>query len=121
MIRRPPRSTLFPYTTLFRSRGDGGDGGDAGGGGGAAAADGGEGDSQQVGGDAGGGGGDAGSVAAAPGGVGFTTGLRVFSGASGQGGGGEPYSDKTNKKAPRHPFYRAGLSEKVTSGAAGTP
>src|SRR2546430_7940919 len=24
MIRRPPRSTLFPYTTLFRSR-DGGD------------------------------------------------------------------------------------------------
>src|SRR3712207_8072008 len=25
MIRRPPRSTLFPYTTLFRSRG--GDGG----------------------------------------------------------------------------------------------
>src|SRR3712207_7991529 len=27
MIRRPPRSTLFPYTTLFRS-----DGGDEGGG-----------------------------------------------------------------------------------------
>src|SRR2546427_8378359 len=31
MIRRPPRSTLFPYTTLFRSlvhlRGDGGAGG----------------------------------------------------------------------------------------------
>src|SRR3712207_8814462 len=26
MIRRPPRSTLFPYTTLFRSQG----GGDAG-------------------------------------------------------------------------------------------
>src|SRR3712207_8402489 len=27
MIRRPPRSTLFPYTTLFRSEGtiDGGD------------------------------------------------------------------------------------------------
>src|SRR5438309_10113871 len=25
MIRRPPRSTLFPYTTLFRSREDGGD------------------------------------------------------------------------------------------------
>src|SRR3712207_8180576 len=24
MIRRPPRSTLFPYTTLFRSRFDGG-------------------------------------------------------------------------------------------------
>src|SRR5690348_17835320 len=23
MIRRPPRSTLFPYTTLFRSRRDG--------------------------------------------------------------------------------------------------
>src|SRR2546422_8521473 len=23
MIRRPPRSTLFPYTTLFRSRGTG--------------------------------------------------------------------------------------------------
>src|SRR3712207_8166536 len=22
MIQRPPRSTLFPYTTLFRSRGD---------------------------------------------------------------------------------------------------
>src|SRR5690242_19587998 len=22
MLRRPPRSTLFPYTTLFRSRGD---------------------------------------------------------------------------------------------------
>src|SRR2546430_12426005 len=25
MIRRPPRSTLFPYTTLFRSRLGGGD------------------------------------------------------------------------------------------------
>src|SRR2546430_8584845 len=25
MIRRPPRSTLFPYTTLFRSRGGGAD------------------------------------------------------------------------------------------------
>src|SRR5437588_7422676 len=24
MIRRPPRSTLFPYTTLFRSTGTGG-------------------------------------------------------------------------------------------------
>src|SRR5258706_8550261 len=24
MIRRPPRSTLFPYTTLFRSSGSGG-------------------------------------------------------------------------------------------------
>src|SRR3712207_8507164 len=24
MIRRPPRSTLFPYTTLFRSPGQGG-------------------------------------------------------------------------------------------------
>src|SRR3712207_7818369 len=24
MIRRPPRSTLFPYTTLFRSQGGGG-------------------------------------------------------------------------------------------------
>src|SRR2546422_4901382 len=24
MIRRPPRSTLFPYTTLFRSRAEGG-------------------------------------------------------------------------------------------------
>src|SRR3712207_7551881 len=24
MIRRPPRSTLFPYTTLFRSESDGG-------------------------------------------------------------------------------------------------
>src|SRR2546427_9585829 len=24
MIRRPPRSTLFPYTTLFRSSGTGG-------------------------------------------------------------------------------------------------
>ncbi len=23
MIRRPPRSTLFPYTTLFRSAGEG--------------------------------------------------------------------------------------------------
>src|SRR5437867_8605252 len=23
MLRRPPRSTLFPYTTLFRSRGGG--------------------------------------------------------------------------------------------------
>src|SRR5438034_7966936 len=28
MIRRPPRSTLFPYTTLFRSREIGGDPGD---------------------------------------------------------------------------------------------
>src|SRR3712207_7638959 len=27
MIRRPPRSTLFPYTTLFRSVPDAGDGG----------------------------------------------------------------------------------------------
>src|SRR6266849_11115110 len=27
MIRRPPRSTLFPYTTLFRSRPDGNPGG----------------------------------------------------------------------------------------------
>src|SRR3712207_8217390 len=26
MIRRPPRSTLFPYTTLFRSREGGGEG-----------------------------------------------------------------------------------------------
>src|SRR3712207_9568338 len=26
MIRRPPRSTLFPYTTLFRSSGGGGGG-----------------------------------------------------------------------------------------------
>src|SRR5437764_10442769 len=26
MLRRPPRSTLFPYTTLFRSRGEAGDG-----------------------------------------------------------------------------------------------
>src|SRR2546430_17350897 len=25
MIRRPPRSTLFPYTTLFRSKADGGE------------------------------------------------------------------------------------------------
>ena len=25
MIRRPPRSTLFPYTTLFRSNGDNSD------------------------------------------------------------------------------------------------
>src|SRR5687767_15376583 len=30
MIPRPPRSTLFPYTTLFRSPGDGGDGGNGG-------------------------------------------------------------------------------------------
>src|SRR2546422_5538269 len=30
MIRRPPRSTLFPYTTLFRSGEDGGDGEDDG-------------------------------------------------------------------------------------------
>src|SRR2546427_8300365 len=29
MIRRPPRSTLFPYTTLFRSRLAGRVGGDA--------------------------------------------------------------------------------------------
>src|SRR2546427_8979957 len=27
MIRRPPRSTLFPYTTLFRSRISGGESG----------------------------------------------------------------------------------------------
>src|SRR2546429_1609815 len=31
MIRRPPRSTLFPYTTLFRSRGRGDSGRGAGG------------------------------------------------------------------------------------------
>src|SRR5256885_7431923 len=30
MIRRPPRSTLFPYTTLFRSLEGQGDGGGAG-------------------------------------------------------------------------------------------
>src|SRR5256885_9688262 len=30
MIRRPPRSTLFPYTTLFRSQGLGFQGGDLG-------------------------------------------------------------------------------------------
>src|SRR3989449_10800369 len=30
MIRRPPRSTLFPYTTLFRSRPDLHPGGDVG-------------------------------------------------------------------------------------------
>src|SRR3712207_8661025 len=30
MIRRPPRSTLFPYTTLFRSRGAPGRGAAAG-------------------------------------------------------------------------------------------
>src|SRR2546427_7255501 len=29
MIRRPPRSTLFPYTTLFRSAGNRGAGGGA--------------------------------------------------------------------------------------------
>src|SRR5438034_7004664 len=29
MIRRPPRSTLFPYTTLFRSRARGAAGGGA--------------------------------------------------------------------------------------------
>src|SRR3712207_8516821 len=28
MIRRPPRSTLFPYTTLFRSAGNDGGAGD---------------------------------------------------------------------------------------------
>src|SRR5260370_4540194 len=28
MIRRPPRSTLFPYTTLFRSQGNGARGDD---------------------------------------------------------------------------------------------
>src|SRR3712207_7083133 len=33
MIRRPPRSTLFPYTTLFRSLGRAGRGPSAGGGG----------------------------------------------------------------------------------------
>src|SRR3712207_8716637 len=32
MIRRPPRSTLFPYTTLFRSGGGAVDAGHAGGG-----------------------------------------------------------------------------------------
>src|SRR2546426_3699322 len=32
MIRRPPRSTLFPYTTLFRSRAGDGRGHRAGGG-----------------------------------------------------------------------------------------
>src|ERR1043165_7591240 len=29
MIRRPPRSTLFPYTTLFRSKHANGSGGEA--------------------------------------------------------------------------------------------
>src|SRR3712207_7221910 len=35
MIRRPPRSTLFPYTTLFRSGGQHAGPGEAGGGAGA--------------------------------------------------------------------------------------
>src|SRR5690349_22655133 len=34
MIRRPPRSTLFPYTTLFRSSGGGANAGGGGEGGG---------------------------------------------------------------------------------------
>src|SRR2546426_8087882 len=40
MIRRPPRSTLFPYTTLFRSQEDGvrSEGQDAGAAGGGASA-----------------------------------------------------------------------------------
>src|SRR5258705_5150995 len=37
MIRRPPRSTLFPYTTLFRSLRSGGGGGFGAGAAGAAA------------------------------------------------------------------------------------
>src|SRR3712207_7093593 len=41
MIRRPPRSTLFPYTTLFRSGGSGGSGGGAGAGAGAGGSSGG--------------------------------------------------------------------------------
>src|SRR2546422_8068231 len=53
MIRRPPRSTLFPYTTLFRS------GGGAGGEGGRVAAHGGDG---RVLGDGHGGGGGAGGA-----------------------------------------------------------
>src|SRR3712207_8837956 len=40
MIRRPPRSTLFPYTTLFRSAEAGQRRGDGGGGGGRERADG---------------------------------------------------------------------------------
>ena len=45
MIRRPPRSTLFPYTTLFRSGGgSGGNGGGSGGGLGASGGTGGTGD-----------------------------------------------------------------------------
>src|SRR2546425_9688003 len=69
----PQRARSDPAAAGARAaagrRGDGGDGGDAGAGGRGAAADGGEGDSEQIGGDAGGGGGDAGGVAAAQGGV----------------------------------------------------
>src|SRR3712207_7983005 len=39
MIRRPPRSTLFPYTTLFRSGAAAGQHADAGGAGGAGSLD----------------------------------------------------------------------------------
>src|SRR3712207_8623716 len=44
MIRRPPRSTLFPYTTLFRSGGAGSGNGDGCGGGTGLGAGGGSGD-----------------------------------------------------------------------------
>src|SRR3712207_7049267 len=51
MIRRPPRSTLFPYTTLFRSRvdraGDGHDEDDGTGGGTTMSSAGGRGDDHQ--------------------------------------------------------------------------
>src|SRR5687768_18318694 len=60
MIRRPPRSTLFPYTTLFRSIGNPGRGGSGGTGGGADTPDAANGASAR--GNGGGGGGGAGCI-----------------------------------------------------------
>src|SRR5439155_3127849 len=94
-------------------RGDGGDGGDAGRGGGGAAADGGEGDSEQVGGDGGGGGGDAGGVAAAEGGVGFTIRIEGFFGCAGPVGRRRATWRQFDKRGPWSPLLPSGAERKV--------
>src|SRR2546430_11042265 len=87
MIRRPPRSTLFPYTTLFRSEEGSVARFDVGGGdvGEADVADGGDG---RAGGAAG-----AGAQAGEEGGGGG-----AVHGGGGGGGGGEPLNPRPNKK-----------------------
>src|SRR2546422_2781850 len=96
MIRRPPRSTLFPYTTLFRS------GGGAGGEGGRVAAHGGDG--RVLGDGHGGGGGTGGAVVG-----GFVVFSRV-DGVWAHGGGGV---------ADRASLHLAGTGERAAGEGGG--